>query len=83
MHRNDKDREVRENFNVFIFPQQEFQFKDSDFCSNFLNNAFVLHCHSKFHHMSVMSQSPIKMTSMTQVNSFGVKMKMRELLNDI
>lgn len=45
------------------------------FFSNFWNNAIVLYCHSKFHYMSLMSQSSIKVTSMTHVNSFGIKMK--------
>ena len=65
--------------NVFTFPlyflSKNFSSKTHPFCSNFWNKAFLLYCHSRFHHMSVMSQSSIKVTSMTHINSFAVKMK--------
>ena len=79
IHRNNKYRKVRKKINVFMFPlyflSKNFSSKTHAFCSNFWNNTFLLYCHSKFHHMSVMSQSSIKVTSMTHINSSGVKVK--------
>lgn len=78
MHRRDKDRSERTLECIHIsslFPLRECQFEDTDACSNFCNNAFVSYSHSKLHHTSVIAQSSIKMTRMTHIISFAVKMK--------
>lgn len=76
MHRNDKDRKLRENFNVFMFP---LYFLSKNFSSKtqiFVQTSKIIHsCYTVIPNstMSVMSQSSIKMTSMTHMNSLRVK----------